>query len=695
MDGKSKAKIAILTVAFVVLLAVAIALIVVMNKSFEPKPENTKANHEEDVKASIKAVCENTDYQKTCVDSLTKAHTDSTDPYDHVKTLFEVTIKQLEDSANNNSLMKEINSDPRTNDALKGCKELAGLAINDLKRSFENIDIVSLNDVSQALVQLKIWMSGAITHEQTCLDGFEKTVGDSGEKMKKLLNESMELTSNCLALITDFSEMFQSFVGQQVSTNRRLLSLLNNDYNLPEWIDVLDRRILENEPKKIKPDVTIAQDGTGNYHTINEALKFAPVEAKKTYVIYVKEGIYKEIIRIPKNLTHIMIMGDGPDKTRISGSLNFIDGITTYHTATVAVGGDFFMARDIAFENTAGPEKHQAVALRVSADRTVFYNCRMDGYQDTLYAHTYRQFYRECTISGTIDFLFGDGAVVFQNCIMVVRKPMDNQNCIVTAQGRKEPRQPTGLVLQNCSIVADPLYYPVRMQLKSYLGRPWKQFSRTIIMESFIDDLIQPQGWLPWNESFAFDTLYYSEFNNHGPGSSKAQRVKWPGVKELSAKRINRFTPGKFIIGDSWIPPTDVPYTADFMFEPPKDDSKDDNDDKKSKDDDDDKDKSKKDKKKEKKEDKKKKKKDKKEKDKSKSDSDKPQAPASAPTPAPVPTPTPVPVSAPTPGESPGIEPKVIPESEISAPTSPKTEVSLKTERKSFFKMMLGKYLKP
>uniref|UniRef100_UPI001CB8A226 pectinesterase-like n=1 Tax=Erigeron canadensis TaxID=72917 RepID=UPI001CB8A226 len=582
MDGKGRTKLAILTMAFVVLLAVAVALIV-MTHRYSDEPKDEKAQHDDDVKASIKAVCENTDYQKTCINSLTKAHTQSTDPYDHVKTIFEVTIQQLEAAVKNSSLVKEIHADPRTNDALESCTELAGLAVSDLKRSFEDINIFNLNDIGQALTQLKIWMSGAITYEQTCLDGFEKTEGDSGEKMEKLLNESMELTSNCLALVTDFSQMFQSFGAPQAAANRRLLSLFNNDHNIPEWVDSRDRRFLKEAPTNIKPDVTIAQDGSGNFVSINEALKLVPVKGEKTFVMYIKEGIYNEIVRIPKNLTHILVIGDGQDKTRITGSLNFIDGVSTYHTATVAVAGDFFMARDIGFENTAGPEKHQAVALRVSADRAIFYRCCMDGYQDTLYAHTYRQFYRECTISGTIDFVFGDSAAVFQNCIMVVRKPMDNQNCIVTAQGRKEIRQPTGLVLQNCSIMADPVYFPVRMQLKSYLGRPWKQYSRTIIMESFIDDLIQPQGWLPWNESFAFDTLFYSEFNNHGPGSSKLERVKWPGIKELTEKRVSRFTPGKFIIGDSWIPQTGVPYTSSFMFEPPKDDSKD-HDDEKSKD---------------------------------------------------------------------------------------------------------------
>lgn len=105
------------------------------------------------------------------------------------------------------------------------------------------------------------------------------------------------------------------------------------------------------------------------------------------------------------------------------------------HSAVVL--GDGFLGRDMGCRNTASAEKHQAVAAKVQADRAVFVNCAFEGYQDTLYAQTNRQFYRDCTISGTIDFIFGDAAAVFQNCTMVVRKPLENQKNIVTAQARQ------------------------------------------------------------------------------------------------------------------------------------------------------------------------------------------------------------------------------------------------------------------
>lgn len=239
-----------------------------------------------------------------------------------------------------------------------------------------------------------------------------------------------------------------------------------------------------------------------------------------------------------------------------------------------AVQGEFFTAKNIGFENTAGPEKHQAVALRVNADHAIFHNCSMDGYQDTLYTHAKRQYYRDCTISGTIDFVFGDAAAIFQNCKFVIRKPLDNQRCMVTAQGRRDRHETTGIVIQNSQIVADPEYYPYRATIKSYLGRPWKNFSRTIVMESFIDDSIQIEGWLPWEGSvhgvyLHTDTCYYGEFENYGPGANTAGRVKWPGIKEITPRRARAFTAKRFINGDLWVSPSKVPYYPGF-FDPRK-----------------------------------------------------------------------------------------------------------------------------
>lgn len=230
-----------------------------------------------------------------------------------------------------------------------------------------------------------------------------------------------------------------------------------------------------------------------------------------------------------------------------------------------AVLGDGFTAKNIGFENTAGPMKHQAVALRVQSDRSVFYRCQMDGYQDTLYTHTNRQFYRECTITGTIDFIFGNAAVVFQNCKILARKPLDNQRNIVTAQGRKDRHEPTAIIIHNCTISAEPTYYPLRGKLPTYLGRPWKERSRTFIFQSQIDDLIHPDGWLPWNAGFALSTCFYSEFDNRGAGSPRTNRVKWRCIKKITEEHAQEFTVQRFIRGDQWIKASGVPFTPGLL----------------------------------------------------------------------------------------------------------------------------------
>ncbi|KAE8714061.1 putative Pectinesterase [Hibiscus syriacus] len=213
------------------------------------------------------------------------------------------------------------------------------------------------------------------------------------------------------------------------------------------------------------------------------------------------------------------------------------------------------MAKSMGFRNTAGPDKHQAVAVRVSGDKAVFLNCRFEGFQDTLYAHTHRQFYRSCVVTGTIDFIFGDAAAVFQNCLIYVRQPNPNQKNIITAQGRKDKYETTGFVLQNCKILPEAPFKPVANQFKSYLGRPWKLYSTTIIMESLIEGFIDPAGWLEWQGDFALNTLFYGEFNNTGPGARTDRRVKWAGRRDINREEAMRYTVETFLDG-AWVKET-------------------------------------------------------------------------------------------------------------------------------------------
>lgn len=221
--------------------------------------------------------------------------------------------------------------------------------------------------------------------------------------------------------------------------------------------------------------------------------------------------------------------------------------------------GQGFIGRDIAFRNTAGAAKHQAVALMSTADLSVFYRCTMDAFQDTLYSHSNRQFYRDCNVYGTVDFIFGNAAVVYQNCNILPKKPMQGQQNTITAQGRFDPNQNTGISIQNCTIAPAANLAGVN----NFLGRPWKNYSTTVFFNSRLDRFIDPKGWLPWVGTSAPSTIFYAEYQNTGVGAVTRNRVKWSGLKlGLTANQVKKFTVGPFVNGDKWIPATGVPFKS-------------------------------------------------------------------------------------------------------------------------------------
>jgi pectin methylesterase-like acyl-CoA thioesterase len=224
--------------------------------------------------------------------------------------------------------------------------------------------------------------------------------------------------------------------------------------------------------------------------------------------------------------------------------------------------GPGFIARGMSILNSAGPDKGQAVALLVAADRSVVYQCEIKANQDTLYTQSGRQFYGADDISGTVDFIFGNSAAVFQGCNIQVRAPVPGQEDVVTAQGRTDQNQNTGFSIHRCRITAasDLGQTPV------YLGRPWRQHSRVAVMKSYMDGSVSPAGWLPWpgSDPSGLSTLYYGEYGNSGSGASTNGRVTWKGVRtSMSAAEATEFTVAKLIIAeDSWLGSTGVPYIS-------------------------------------------------------------------------------------------------------------------------------------
>ncbi|KAK9757168.1 hypothetical protein RND81_01G145100 [Saponaria officinalis] len=404
---------------------------------------------------------------------------------------------------------------------------------------------------------LMTWMTTTCSNHDTCMDGFKEANEPKTSKTAQLLSDLTQTISNHIVL--------SSLLVNTTAHDRRSEPTLTRSY--PKWLskekqELLDVSIIGDMPVYI----TVSQDGIGTnltVKTIAEAIQLAPNKSSDPIIIYVKTGRYQEpnlIVR--KGKTNLWFIGDGKGKTIITGNISCrLNKTTTFKTSSFGAIGNGFVARGITFENTAGPENHQAVALLVKSDKSVLHDCEMKGYQDTLYTHSNRQFYRDCDIYGTVDFIFGNAQVVFQNCSIYALKPMLHQNNTITAQKRSCPSSISGISIHESRVLAASDLEPFKYNYSTYLGRPWRPLSTVVYMSSYIGDHVHPQGWIPWNETSTLDLVYYGEFMNYGPGADTNCRVQSPGIHpNMTSDEAIRFTVDQFIDGSSWIAPTNVPF---------------------------------------------------------------------------------------------------------------------------------------
>ncbi|CAK9186343.1 unnamed protein product [Ilex paraguariensis] len=392
-------------------------------------------------------------------------------------------------------------------------------------------------------VDVQTWLSTALTNLETCRTGFVE-FGVTDYVMPLMSNNVSALVSNTLAM------------------NNGPNGEPSYKEGFPSWVSPGDRKLLQSPSPASSANIVVAQDGSGNYKMVSQAVTAAgKLSGRGRFVIYVKAGTYNENVDFG-SLKNIMLTGDGIGQTIITGSRSVGGGFTTYKSATAAAMGDGFIVKGVTFRNTAGAQNHQAVAFRSGSDLSVYYQCSFEGFQDTLYVHSQRQFYRECDIYGTIDFIFRNVSVVFQNCNLYARYPPKKINTL-TAQGRTDPNQNTEISIHSCQVTAASDLKQVQSTVQTFLGRPWQKYSRTVFMKTYLDSLIAPAGWFPWNFNFAPSTLYYGEYMNTGPGSSTANRVKWGGYHVITSATVaSTFTVGSFVSGNSWLPATNVPFTS-------------------------------------------------------------------------------------------------------------------------------------
>lgn len=300
----------------------------------------------------------------------------------------------------------------------------------------------------------------------------------------------------------------------------------------------------ENEPY-IK--ITVAKDGSEDFISIQKAINsvrdLGPAEA----LIFIKSGTYHEKIVIPTSKHKITLKGENKDNTIItnndfSGKLDSSnEKMTTFNSYTVLVMADDIKISNLTIQNSSCNEG-QAVSLHVEGDRFIIKNSTILGCQDTLYSATNhsRQYFENCYIEGTTDFIFGQATVIFKNCTI-----KSLANSYITAAAT-EADKPYGFVFLDCQLIAKEGI------TKVYLGRPWRPYAKTVFINTEMGKHIVPEGWNPWKGDKMFPdkekTAYYAEFGSEG--GNIAKRVSWS--HQLTKKDLKKYTLEKIFNG--WNP---------------------------------------------------------------------------------------------------------------------------------------------
>ena len=287
-------------------------------------------------------------------------------------------------------------------------------------------------------------------------------------------------------------------------------------------------------------DLTVAADGTGDVRTVQEAIEKVPVNNAHTFTIFIRPGVYNEQIRVPADKPYVSFVGTDAKKTILTFNISNKTAGSTSAAYGIYIGGHDFHAENITFENSFGTGS-QAVAVLAEGDRLVFKHCRFLGWQDTLYAKNGRQFYEDCYIEGHVDFIFGEAAAVFSDC--EIHSKGDGY---ISAPMRFSDDEPTGFVFIKCRLTSENTKNGI------YLGRPWRDYGRSVFIDTRMDPQIRPEGWNHWLPERE-KTAYLAEYNSSGPGANDNARVKWS--RRLTADDARQFSVEAFLKGkDGWNP---------------------------------------------------------------------------------------------------------------------------------------------
>ncbi|KAK3040058.1 hypothetical protein RJ639_029394 [Escallonia herrerae] len=291
--------------------------------------------------------------------------------------------------------------------------------------------------------------------------------------------------------------------------------------------------------------IRVDQSGNGGFSTIQSAIDSVPKDNRNWILIDIKAGVYKEQVTIPADKPFIYLKGEEKGKTQL------VWGDTQLKSATFTSQADNIIAENLRFTNSYNypPESKgnpitQALAARISGDKSVFYGCEFFGLQDTLLDDRGRHYFRHCTIEGTTDFIFGMGQSIYEECTISVISGNVNPKVpgYITAQGRSNPNENDGFVFKDCKVVGTG---------KTYLGRAWKGYARVVFYRTSLSDVVVPEGWNVWNAAGHEDQVTFAEHDCSGPGSDTSKRVEW--VKKLSDEELQSLTSISYIDSEGWL----------------------------------------------------------------------------------------------------------------------------------------------
>jgi pectinesterase len=306
--------------------------------------------------------------------------------------------------------------------------------------------------------------------------------------------------------------------------------------------------------------IRLAADGSGDFKTINEAIAALPDHATERTVIHLKAGTYQGPVIVPKGKTHVTFEGEGTDKTILTYDRNVRDPIpagSDKFNPGVQVVGDDFHAEHLTVQNTSG-DHGQALALRIDGDRASLEDCRIVAWQDTLMVNNGRQYFKNCTIAGRVDFIYGSGTAVFDHCEIHSR----NGGHVTAASTPQD--HPWGFVFLDCKLTGDATAWDpattnpattqkAKVTPKADLGRPWRPYGSVTFVRCEMGPHIKPEGWNNWGKTTNEQTARYAEYKCTGPGADRSKRVPW--AKELTDEQAAELTVAKLLGGnDHWDP---------------------------------------------------------------------------------------------------------------------------------------------